>query len=246
MRILLSNDDGFQAPGLAALYEAVRDLGEITVIAPDKNCSGASNSLTLQRPLSVKTAPNGFRYVDGTPTDCVHLAVTGLLGFRPDLVLSGINDGENMGDDTLYSGTVAAAMEGFLLGIPSLAFSMTRKPPQHFETGAQVARQLVQRCIAKPMPGPWLLNINVPDVPTAQLKGIKVTRLGKRHAAEPTIPTTNPRGDTVWWVGAAGPAADKGEGTDFHATEHGFASVTPLMVDLTHHAALGDVSAWLQ
>jgi 5'-nucleotidase len=245
MRILISNDDGFQAPGIAALYEAMKDLGEVVVVAPDKNCSGASNSLTLQRPLSVKTAPNGFRYVDGTPTDCVHLAVTGLLDFRPDLIVSGINDGENMGDDTLYSGTVAAAMEGYLLGIPSLAFSMSRKPPQHFETGAHVARMLVQRAIATPAKTAWLLNVNVPDVPTAQLKGLRVTRLGKRHAAEPTIPTTSPRGDTVWWVGAAGPAAEKGEGTDFHAVENGFASITPLMVDLTHHAALSDVSAWL-
>jgi 5'-nucleotidase len=246
MRILISNDDGYQAPGITALHEAVRDLAEVIVVAPDKNCSGASNSLTLQRPLSVKSAPNGFRYVDGTPTDCVHLAVTGLLGFRPDLVISGINDGENMGDDTLYSGTVAAAMEGFLLGIPSLAFSMSRKPPQHFDTGAHVARTLVMRLIAQPAHQPWLLNVNVPDVPTAQLKGIKTTRLGRRHAAEPTIPTTNPRGDTVWWVGAAGPAAQRGEGTDFHAVENGFASVTPLMVDLTDHSALAAVRAWLQ
>jgi 5'-nucleotidase len=161
-------------------------------------------------------------------------------------VVSGINDGENMGDDTLYSGTVAAAMEGFLLGIPSLAFSMSRKPPQHFDTGAHVARTLVTRLIAQPAHQPWLLNVNVPDVPTAQLKGIKTTRLGRRHAAEPTIPTTNPRGDTVWWVGAAGPAAQRGEGTDFHAVENGFASVTPLMVDLTDHSALAAVHAWLQ
>ncbi len=246
MRILISNDDGFQAPGILALYDAVRDLGEITVVAPDKNRSGASNSLTLQRPLSVKTAPNGFRYVDGTPTDCVHLAVTGLLGFRPDIVISGINDGENMGDDTLYSGTVAAAMEGFLLGIPSIAFSMSRKPPQHWETGAAVARTLVQRLIAQPPQKPFLLNVNVPDVPSAQFHGTKVTRLGKRHAAEPTIPTTNPRGDVVWWVGAAGPAAETGEGTDFHAVANGFASITPLMVDLTAHNAMPDVAAWLR
>lgn len=246
MRILLSNDDGFQAPGIAALYEAVKDLAEVVVVAPDKNCSGASNSLTLQRPLSVKTAPNGFKYVDGTPTDCVHLAVTGLLGFRPDLVISGINDGENMADDTLYSGTVGAAMEGYLLGIPSLAFSMSRKPPQHFETGGHVARALVQRMLSAPPKNAWLLNVNIPDVPTPQLQGMRVTRLGRRHAAQPTIPTTNPRGDTVWWVGAAGPAAQKGEGTDFHAVENGYASITPLMVDLTDLDALGDVGAWLR
>jgi 5'-nucleotidase len=246
MRILLSNDDGFQAPGIAALYEAVKDLAEVAVVAPDKNCSGASNSLTLQRPLSVKTAPNGFKYVDGTPTDCVHLAVTGLLGFRPDLVISGINDGENMADDTLYSGTVGAAMEGYLLGIPSLAFSMSRKPPQHFETGAHVARALVQRMLSAPPKNVWLLNVNIPDVPTPQLQGMRVTRLGRRHAAEPTVPTTNPRGDTVWWVGAGGPAAQKGEGTDFHAVENGYASITPLMVDLTDYDALGAVGAWLR
>jgi 5'-nucleotidase len=246
MRILLSNDDGFQAPGLAALFDAVKDLGEVVVVAPDKNCSGASNSLTLQRPLSVKTAPNGFHYVDGTPADCVHLALTGLLEHKPDLVISGINDGPNMGDDTLYSGTVAAAMEGFLCGIPSLAFSMGEKPPKHWETGALVARTLVQSMLASRPAKPWLLNVNIPDVPSAQFHGMKTVRLGKRHAAEATIPTTNPRGDTVWWVGAAGDAAEKGEGTDFHAVEHGYAAVTPLMVDLTAHSQLNDVRAWLR
>jgi 5'-nucleotidase len=245
MRILLSNDDGYQAPGIAALYEAARAFGEVVVVAPDKNCSGASNSLTLQRPLAVKTAPNGFRYVDGTPTDCVHLAVTGLLDFRPDLIISGINDGENMGDDTLYSGTVGAAMEGFLLGIPSIAFSMSRKPPQHWETGALAATQLLQVLTKQPMTKPWLLNVNIPDLPAAQFRGFKTTFLGKRHAAEPTIPTTNPRGDTVWWVGAAGASAQKGEGTDFHAVENGFASVTPLMVDLTAHSEIAGVQSWL-
>jgi 5'-nucleotidase len=245
MRILLSNDDGFQAPGIAVLYEAARAFGEVTVVAPDKNCSGASNSLTLQRPLSVKTAPNGFRYVDGTPTDCVHLAVTGLLDFRPDLIISGINDGENMADDTLYSGTVGAAMEGYLLGIPSIAFSMSRKPPQHWETGALVASQLLAAVTKQKMTKPWLLNVNIPDIPAAQLRGIQTTRLGKRHAAQPTIPTTNPRGDTVWWVGAAGDAAHKSDGTDFHAVENGYASVTPLMVDLTAHAEMVGVQTWL-
>lgn len=245
MRILLSNDDGFQAPGIAALYEAARAFGEVTVVAPDKNCSGASNSLTLQRPLAVKIAPNGFRYVDGTPTDCVHLAVTGLLDFRPDLIISGINDGENMADDTLYSGTVGAAMEGYLLGIPSIAFSMSRKPPQHWETGALVASRLLAAVAKQKMTKPWLLNVNIPDIPPAQLRGIQTTRLGKRHAAQPTIPTTNPRGDTVWWVGAAGDAAHKSDGTDFHAVENGYASVTPLMVDLTAHAEMVGVQNWL-
>ncbi len=245
MRILLSNDDGYQAPGLAALYDAVKDLGECVVVAPDKNCSGASNSLTLQRPLAVRQAPNGFHYVDGTPTDCVHLAVTGLLDFKPDIVISGINDGENMGDDTLYSGTVAAAMEGFLLGIPSIAFSMTRKPPEHFATGAHVARQLVQRMMAHKPSAAWLLSVNIPDVPVDQLRGMQATKLGKRHAAEPTVPTTNPRGDRVWWVGSAGPAAQKGPGTDFYATEHNIVSITPLMVDLSAHDQIDNVKHWL-
>jgi 5'-nucleotidase len=245
MRILLSNDDGFQAPGIAVLYEAARAFGEVTVVAPDKNCSGASNSLTLQRPLAVKTAPNGFRYVDGTPTDCVHLAVTGLLDFCPDLIISGINDGENMADDTLYSGTVGAAMEGYLLGIPAIAFSMSRKPPQHWETGALVASRLLAAVTKQKMTKPWLLNVNIPDIPVAQLRGIQTTRLGKRHAAQPTIPTTNPRGDTVWWVGAAGDASHKSDGTDFHAVENGYASVTPLMVDLTAHAEMASVQNWL-
>jgi 5'-nucleotidase len=245
MRILLSNDDGFQAPGIAVLYEAARAFGEVTVVAPDKNCSGASNSLTLQRPLAVKTAPNGFRYVDGTPTDCVHLAVTGLLDFRPDLIISGINDGENMADDTLYSGTVGAAMEGYLLGIPSIAFSMSRKPPQHWETGALVALRLLAAIAKQPLTKPWLLNVNIPDIPAGQLRGIQTTRLGKRHAAQPTIPTTNPRGDTVWWVGESGNASHKSDGTDFHAVENGYASVTPLMVDLTAHAEMVGVQNWL-
>ncbi len=245
MRILLSNDDGFQAPGISALYEAARSFGEVTVVAPDKNCSGASNSLTLQRPLAVKTAPNGFRYVDGTPTDCVHLAVTGLLDFRPDLIISGINDGENMADDTLYSGTVGAAMEGYLLGIPSIAFSMSAKLPQHWATGALVASQLLAAITKQPMTKPWLLNVNIPDIPAAQLRGIRTTKLGKRHGAQATIPTTNPRGDTVWWVGAAGHASEKSEGTDFHAVENGYASVTPLMVDLTAHSEMAAVQSWL-
>ena len=245
MRILLSNDDGFQAPGIAVLYEAARAFGDVTVVAPDKNCSGASNSLTLQRPLAVKTAPNGFRYVDGTPTDCVHLAVTGLLDFRPDLIISGINDGENMADDTLYSGTVGAAMEGYLLGIPSIAFSMSRKPPQNWETGALVATQLLAAIAKTPMTKPWLLNVNIPDIPASELRGLKITKLGRRHAAQPTVPTSNPRGDTVWWVGAAGNALEKSDGTDFHAVENGYASITPLAVDLTAHAEIAAVQKWL-
>jgi 5'-nucleotidase len=214
------------------------------VVAPERDRSGASNSLTLDRPLVVRRAPNGFLFVNGTPTDCVHLAVTGLLDELPDMVISGINLGANMGDDTIYSGTVAAATEGFLLGIPSIAISLTSKTATHFETAAEIAVDLVHRHRAKDA-GAWLLNVNVPDVPRAALAGYKVTRLGRRHKAENVIKTQSPRGETIYWVGAAGPAADAGEGTDFHAIDHGFASITPLQIDLTNRDQLSHVSAWL-
>jgi len=244
MRILLSNDDGYFAPGLERLAAALASRAEVTVVAPEADRSGASNSLTLDRPLMVRRAPSGFLFVNGTPTDCVHLAVTGLLDHLPDLVISGINLGANMGDDTIYSGTVAAATEGFLLGIPSIAISLASKEGAHFDTAAAVALELLD-CHEREALGAHLLNVNVPDRPRAMLKGYRITRLGRRHKAENVVKTANPRGETVYWVGAAGAAADAGEGTDFHAVEQGFASVTPLQIDLTNHDALPRVGAWL-
>jgi 5'-nucleotidase len=244
MRILVSNDDGYFSPGIALLAERLSTLGEVTVVAPERDRSGASNSLTLDRPLSVRRAANGFWFVNGTPTDCVHIAVTGMLDFLPDVVVSGINLGANMGDDTIYSGTVAAAMEGFLLGIPSLAVSLTNREGSNFETAAAVAHQLVARFAKDPVRQPVLLNLNVPDVPPAALAGIEVTRLGRRHKAEPVIKLQTPRGETAYWVGPAGGAADAGPGTDFHAIEQGRASITPLQVDLTHHAQLDALRQW--
>ena len=244
MRILLSNDDGYFAPGLEQLAAALAPHAEITVVAPERDRSGASNSLTLDRPLTVRRAPNGFLFVNGTPTDCVHLAVTGLLDRLPDMVISGINLGANMGDDTIYSGTVAAATEGYLLGIPSIAISLASKTALHFETAAQVALDLLRRH-GTGCAGAWLLNVNVPDVARPVLKGYRITRLGRRHKAENVIKTTNPRGETVYWVGPAGAAADAGEGTDFDAVEQGYASVTPLQIDLTHHDQMAAVGSWL-
>ena len=244
MRILLSNDDGYFAPGLERLAAALAPRAEITVVAPAADRTGASNSLTLDRPLTVRRAPSGFLFVDGTPTDCVHLAVTGLLDRLPDLVISGINLGANMGDDTIYSGTVAAATEGYLLGIPSIAISLASKAAEHFETAAAVALELFERHEQQAL-GARLLNVNVPDLPHAKLKGYRVTRLGRRHKAENVVATKSPRGETVYWVGAAGAAADAGEGTDFHAVEHGYASITPLQIDLTNHDELPLVAAWM-
>lgn len=245
MRILLSNDDGYFAPGLAQLASSVASLGHITIVAPERNRSGASNSLTLDRPLYVRQAANGFYYVSGTPTDCVHLAVTGLLDRQPDMVLSGINLGSNMGDDTIYSGTVAAATEGYLLGVPSIAFSLASQDGKHFETAGRVAHELVQRFKDHPVSGPMLLNVNIPDIPYEEIRGVQITRLGRRHKAEPAVKSITPRNETVYWIGAAGPAADAGEGTDFYATEHGWVSITPLQIDLTHAAQLDSVRLWL-
>jgi 5'-nucleotidase len=245
MRILLSNDDGYHAPGLAALAAALRGHGEVTVVAPDRNCSGASNSLTLDRPLSVRCAASGFHFVNGTPTDCVHLAVTGLLDALPDIIVSGVNDGANMGDDTLYSGTVAAATEGFLLGIPSIAVSLVGGGEGRFVTAARIAADLVARFARAPMTEPVLLNVNVPDVAFDDLAGIRITRLGKRHKAEPVVKQVNPRGETMYWVGAAGGAADAGHGTDFHAVASGAVSVTPLQIDLTRFDQMDRVRSWL-
>ncbi len=246
MRILLSNDDGYFAPGLAALAAALSTLGEIVVVAPEQNRSGASNSLTLDRPLFLKQAANGFHFVNGTPTDCVHLAITGMLDGLPDIIVSGINLGANMGDDTIYSGTVAAATEGFLLGIPSIAISLTSFEGNHFETAGKIAHDLVTRFIQDPIKQPVLLNVNVPDIPHAEIKGTEVTRLGRRHKAEPVVKMISPRNDTVYWVGAAGAAADAGPGTDFSAVERGYVSITPLQVDLTHVAQLPAIRHWMQ
>jgi 5'-nucleotidase len=247
MRILISNDDGYFAPGIAALAEALRDLAEIVVVAPERDRSGASNSLTLDRPLAVRTSASGFLYLNGTPTDCVHVAVTGLLDVRPDLVVSGINDGANMGDDTIYSGTVAAAMEGFLLGIPSIAFSLVHKGHAHLDSAARVARDVVVRFLQRPFPapGPVLLNVNIPNLPYEELGGLEATRLGKRHHAEQVVRATDPRGDTVYWIGPAGGVKDSGPGTDFHATASGRVSVTPLHIDLTATALTDANRRWL-
>jgi len=246
MRILLSNDDGYFAPGLAALADALRELADITVVAPERDRSGASNSLTLDRPLLLRQAPSGFYYVNGTPTDCVHLAVTGMLDHLPDMVISGINHGANMGDDTIYSGTVAAATEGYLLGIPAIAVSLASHNAQHFDTAARVVAELVRRIQAQPPAEPMLLNVNVPDCSWDDLDGTSVTRLGKRHKAESVVKTTNPRGQTVYWVGAAGAAADAGEGTDFFAVANGQVSITPLQMDLTRYNQMDSVNAWLK
>ena len=245
MNILLSNDDGYQAPGIVALYEALKDLGHVEVVAPEQNNSAKSNALTLHSPLYVHQASNGFRYVNGTPADCVHIALTGLLGYKPDLVVSGINNGANMGDDTIYSGTVGAAMEGYLFGIPAVAFSQVEKGWQHLDAAARTARDLVQQLIAQHLTttAPWLLNVNIPNQPLAHIKPWRVTRLGRRHAAERVITQTSPRGETMYWIGSAGAAKDDSDGTDFHATFEGHVSVTPLHVDLTEHVAL---NAWSQ
>ncbi len=244
MRILLSNDDGYFAPGITLLAEALRQLGEVTVVAPERDRSGASNSLTLDRPLSVRRAANGFYFVNGTPTDCVHIAVTGLLDFTPDVVVSGVNLGANMGDDTIYSGTVAAATEGYLFGIPSLALSLASKEGKHFGSAIGIALQIVERLRRSPMGEPALFNVNVPDVEPGRLRGIEVTRLGRRHKAEPVVKVETPRGETAYWIGPAGGAADAGPGTDFHAVDNDRVSVTPLRMDLTHAAQMPLAKEW--
>jgi 5'-nucleotidase len=245
MKILLSNDDGYFAPGLSVLATHLAKIAEIIVVAPERNRSGASNSLTLDRPLSVKKASNGFFYVNGTPTDCVHLALTGLMDSPPDMVISGINDGANMGDDTIYSGTVAAAMEGFLLDIPSFAISMSQHDATHFDTAARVTVELVKHYLKAGPLKPCLLNVNVPDIPYDALKGKVITRLGKRHKAEPAIQLKTPRNETVYWVGAAGQPNDGGEGTDFYAISKNQVSISPIQVDLTKHSQLNELQNWL-
>ncbi|TFW08977.1 5'/3'-nucleotidase SurE [Oxalobacteraceae bacterium OM1] len=237
MKILVSNDDGYLAPGIVALADALSAIAEIVVVAPDSNRSGSSNSLTLDRPLTVQQAANGFYFLNGTPSDCVHVALTGGLAFKPDLVVSGINQGQNMGDDTLYSGTVAAATEGFLFGIPAIAFSQVEKGWQHLDAAARVAREIVERRFDM-LQGPYLLNVNIPNLPYASLKGLRPTRLGKRHESEPVIKAQDPHGRDIYWIGPAGRAKDAGPGTDFHAVANGHVSITPLQIDLTHAAQL--------
>ncbi len=245
MRILVSNDDGYNAPGLEALVEALKGLGELTVVAPETNCSGSSNSLTLNRPLWAHTAPNGFRYVNGTPSDCVHIALTGMLDFRPDLVVSGINNGANLGDDTLYSGTVAAATEGYLFGIPAIAFSLVHRGWKHLDGAARVARQIVERQIAQPLEAPVVLNVNIPSVPYDALSGMRVTRLGKRHPSQPVVKTTTPYGEPVYWIGPVGSVSDAAADTDFGAIEQLSVSITPLRFDLTCYEQQDEVEHWL-
>jgi len=245
MKILISNDDGYRAEGLVALYEALKTVADVEVVAPEYNNSAKSNALTLNAPLYVHRADNGFRFVNGTPADCVHIALTGLLGYRPDLVVSGINNGANMGDDTLYSGTVGAAMEGYLFGIPAIAFSQTEKGWKHLDAAAQKACEMVLQLQSQALIAhqPWLLNVNIPNAPLDRILQTQLCRLGRRHAAEKVITQVSPRGETMYWIGSAGEAMDDGEGTDFHATRLGHMSVTPLQVDLTDHDRL---SAWGQ
>ena len=245
MKILISNDDGYLAPGLQALADAMAAIADILVVAPDSNRSGSSNSLTLDRPLSLNRAANGFYFVNGTPSDCVHIALTGTLGFVPDLIVSGINNGQNMGDDTLYSGTVAAATEGYLFGIPAMAFSQVRSGWAEIDSAAQIARELVERRFDA-LPSPYLLNVNIPNLPRAAIKGIRSTRLGKRHMSEPVIQSKDPHGRDIYWIGPTGAERDAGEGTDFHATANGFVSITPLQIDLTHAAQLALLRQELQ
>lgn len=247
MNILLSNDDGYQAPGLQALASELAAIADIHVVAPDRDRSGASNSLTLDSPIRARQADNGFTYVDGTPTDCVHLAITGLLECEPDMVVSGINSGANMGDDVLYSGTVAAAMEGRFLGYPAIAVSMVTggERPKHYATAARVTLELVQRVIAGSLPADTILNVNVPDLPWEQIQGMQATRLGHRHKSEPVVQDHDPRGRPVYWVGPVGPEQDAGPGTDFHAVRSGYVSITPLDVDLTRYDAINGIASWL-
>lgn len=233
MKILISNDDGYLAPGISALADALSAIAEITVVAPDSNRSGSSNSLTLDRPLWVERASNGFYYLNGTPSDCVHVALTGLLPERPDLIVSGINQGQNMGDDTLYSGTVAAATEGFLFGIPAIAFSQLHKGWQHLDSAARIAREVVERKFDT-LEKPFLLNVNIPNLPYSEIGACVATRLGKRHQSEPVYKMQDPYGKDMFWIGPAGSVRDAGEGTDFHATALGHVSITPLRIDLTH------------
>lgn len=244
MRILVSNDDGYQAPGIICLAKALKEIAEVTVVAPERDRSGASHSLTLDLPLRAAQADNGFIRVDGTPTDCVHLAITGLLEHEPDIVVAGINEGANLGDDVLYSGTVAAAMEGRFLGLPALAISLVGR--QHYDSAARVVKHLIALLQEDPLPADTILNINVPDLPWESIAGFEATRLGHRHKAERIIPGTDPHGRVIYWVGPAGAEQDAGPGTDFHAVKNRYVSITPILIDLTRYSALDKVANWLQ
>jgi len=246
MRILVSNDDGYQAPGIACLAEALESIADVTVVAPDRNRSGASNSLTLERPLRPTSISNNVTAVDGTPTDCVHLALTGLLEFEPDMVIAGINAGANLGDDVLYSGTVAAATEGRFLGLPAIAVSLVGDNLSHYQTAARAAISLIKQLQDNPLPVDTILNVNVPNIPWEQLEGFEATRLGRRHKSEPVIKALDPRGREIYWVGPAGAEEDAGPGTDFHAIRYNRVSVTPIQIDLTRYSALDQVASWLQ
>lgn len=250
MKILLSNDDGVHAEGLKTLFAHVSKLSlvrELVIVAPDRDCSAVSNSLTITNPLRINQQPNGFYAVTGTPTDCVHIAITGFLDSHPDMIISGINDGANLGDDVIYSGTVAAAMEGRFLGYPAIAVSLVRHHEDataYFETAAQVITEILNSLKDNPLPRAMILNINIPNCPFEDIRGTKVTRLGHRHCAENVEETYDPKGKRIYWIGPAGKAQDAGPGTDFHAIEQGFVSITPIKVDLTDHAALDTVAEW--
>lgn len=246
MKILVSNDDGYLSPGLKALADALKRFGEVTVVAPDSDRSGASNSLTLLNPVRTSLTDLGYYKVSGTPTDCVHLGITGLLEEEPDMVVSGINLGANLGDDVIYSGTVAGATEGRFLGLPAIAASINSFAPENLDAAAQVVGLLIDQLMADPLPADTILNVNVPDIPFPEIRGFKATRLGYRHKSEPVTRSTDPRGNRIYWVGPPGPEQDAGEGTDFHAVRHGFVSVTPLQIDLTRHSALTSTARWLE
>ncbi|MGH8476415.1 MAG: 5'/3'-nucleotidase SurE [Methylococcales bacterium] len=245
MHILVSNDDGYSAQGLIALKNALEKLAKVSVVAPERNQSGASNSLTLDRPLRATVTDGGIIKIDGTPTDCVHIAITGLLEEEPDMVFAGINHGANLGDDVLYSGTVAAATEGRFLGLPAIALSLASPTPKHMETASRIAAELFSRIMRQPLPADTILNVNVPDVPFQQLRGFRSTRLGQRHKAERVVKSIDPRGHEIFWVGSAGPEQDAGPGTDFHAIRENYVSVTPLQVDLTHYNQIDRITEWL-
>ncbi|TMO54020.1 5'/3'-nucleotidase SurE [Pseudoalteromonas phenolica] len=246
MKILLSNDDGVHAKGISVLYEALSKIADVTVIAPDRNCSGASNSLTLLNPLRATQLENGFYSVNGTPTDCVHLGVNQLLDEEPDLVVAGINNGANLGDDTLYSGTVAAATEGRHLGLPAIAVSLCSKKEANYETAAAVVVKIIKQLSSHPLPKDQIINVNVPDIPLTELKGVKVTRLGARHKADTMTEQIDPWGRSVFWYGSLGSESDAGEGTDFFAVNQGYAAVTPLKVDMTAYETMDAMSSWLE
>lgn len=245
MRILVSNDDGYASQGIRALADALRNNAQVTIVAPERDRSGASNSLTLEWPIRVAESEPGIYRVEGTPTDCVHLAITGLLDHVPDMVVSGINAGGNLGDDVLYSGTVAAAMEGRTLGLPAIAISLVGHQPTHYATAAEIACRLMRQLNEKPLPADTILNVNVPDLPLAEIAGIEATRLGQRHRAEPAIAAQDPRGRPIYWIGPPGAQQDAGPGTDFDAVNRGFVSVTPIEVDLTRYTALDQIAGWV-